>query len=201
RTAFLVVGASAAIAATMLLVLVYGPAARIAERALSRVPLLRRFAPYVEDFYGAAGDLLTYRSVPVLTAVAYVSWLCEALAFWASLRGLGVEATWTSVYLAAFIWPVATLAGGLLLTPGGVGVAEGGLTALASTLFDGLARGPAAAAALASRAVTLWLGTGIGLVAMFVLFRRLRDIEPPLPTDVAPRSAAEPEAELDRVRS
>ncbi|MPZ98750.1 MAG: flippase-like domain-containing protein [Dehalococcoidia bacterium] len=179
RTAFLVVGASVAISVAMLLVLVYRPAAQLAERALSRVPLLMRFAPHVEDFYGAASDLLTFRSVPVLTAVAYVSWLFEALAYWCILRGLGVEGTWTTVYLAAFIWPVATLAGGLLLTPGGVGVAEGGLTALASTLVEGFSRGPAAAAALASRAVTLWLGTAIGLAAMLLLSRRLRDLDPP----------------------
>ena len=173
RTAFAVVAASAALAFAILFSLTHAPASRLVAGLLARLPLARRLVPRVDEFYAAAAGLLTLRSVPAATLVAFGSWVAEALAYWCVLRGVGVEPSTTLLLQAVFIWPVAMLAGGLLLTPAGLGVAEGGLTALAVTLVAGLARGPAAAAALISRVVTLWLGTAIGLVTMLRLARRL----------------------------
>lgn len=172
RTAFWVVGISAVLALVLLFTLTHRPTATFVSKIIERVPVANRLVPHADDFYGAAGDLLTTRTVPIATSIAFLSWVCEAVAYWLVLWGLGIDPSWRLLFQAAFIWPVASLAGGLLLTPGGLGVAEGGLAALANTLVDGLTRGPAAAAALLARFATLWVGVVLGLAGVGLLARR-----------------------------
>jgi uncharacterized protein (TIRG00374 family) len=190
RTAIWVVAASGALALFLLLTLTHRPTGRLTARALARIPVLRNLVPHAEEFYASAAGLLTPRTIPTATAIAFASWVCEAAAYWCVLVGIGVEPSGRLMFQAAFIWPVASLAGGLFLTPGGLGVAEGGLAALGASLVDGLARGPAAAAALLARFATLWIGVGIGLLAMLSLWRRTREL-PVRPRDgsVAPAAA------------
>jgi uncharacterized membrane protein YbhN (UPF0104 family) len=68
--------------------------------------------------------------------------------------------------------PAATLASALLLTPGGLGVAEGGITGLSQVLLD-LPKSEAAVGALIIRFGTLWFGVIVGLVALAIVSRRL----------------------------
>jgi uncharacterized protein (TIRG00374 family) len=171
RTAFPVVAASALLALGLLVMLKSPRVARGVAAVVVRIPLLRRLAPRAEEFSSASDVLLGWRPLAIATLIAFISWIAEALAYWLVLLGLGVEANSTTLFQASFVWPVATLAGGLLLTPGGLGVAEGGLVALANTLIDGVVRGIATAGALITRGATLWLPTAIGLVAMARLSR------------------------------
>ena len=68
--------------------------------------------------------------------------------------------------------PSATLASALLLTPGGLGVAEGGITGLSQVLLD-LPRSDAAVGTLVIRFGTLWFGVIVGLVALALVSRSL----------------------------
>ena len=172
RQAAWVVGISAALALALLATTTSRRVATSVTRLVEHIPLVRRVVPHAEDFTGAAGALLTWRNVPVMSAVAAVSWSLEALAYVAVLRGFGVE--WSAEVLnsATFTWAVATLAGGLLLTPGGLGVLEGGVTGISLTLIESLDRGTATAAALLARVATLWLPAAIGLACAVWLSRR-----------------------------
>ena len=73
---------------------------------------------------------------------------------------------------ASFIMPAATLASALLLTPGGLVVAEGGITGLSVILLD-LPRASAALGTLVIRFSTLWFGVIVGLLALAVVSRTL----------------------------
>jgi uncharacterized membrane protein YbhN (UPF0104 family) len=73
---------------------------------------------------------------------------------------------------ASFIMPAATLASALLLTPGGLVVAEGGITGLSQVLLD-LAKSDAAVATLVIRFGTLWFGVIVGLIALAFVTRHL----------------------------
>jgi uncharacterized membrane protein YbhN (UPF0104 family) len=73
---------------------------------------------------------------------------------------------------AAFILPIASLAAAVLFTPGGLGVAEGGITGLSQVLVD-LSKSTAAVGTLIIRFGTLWFGVVIGLAAFALLSRRL----------------------------
>jgi uncharacterized protein (TIRG00374 family) len=85
---------------------------------------------------------------------------------------VGAESGADTLLRASFIMPAATLAGALLLTPGGLGVAEGGIAGLSHVLLD-LPRSEAAVATLVIRFATLWFGVIVGLVALAVVGRRL----------------------------
>jgi uncharacterized protein (TIRG00374 family) len=107
-----------------------------------------------------------------MTLLSAVSWGFEVLGFYFVLVGLGVEGSSDVLLKASFIMPAATLASALLLTPGGLGVAEGGITGLSQILLD-MTKAQAAVAALIIRFCTLWFGVIVGLVALVLVGRLL----------------------------
>lgn len=174
RQAAWVVAVSAVVALLLLTTMKSRSVARFISDVVERIPLVRRVVPQVDEFTDAAGALLTWRSIPVMSLVAAGSWALEALAYVMVLRGFGIE--WSAEVLdrATFTWAVATLAGGLLLTPGGLGVLEGGVTGISVTLIEALDRGTATAAALVARVATLWIPAAIGAACAIWLSRRPR---------------------------
>jgi uncharacterized protein (TIRG00374 family) len=158
---------------------------------LERVPLVSRFAQHAEEFYTSSYALLSPVALGSMTLLSVVSWGFEVLAFYVVLLGLGVEGGADSLLKASFIMPAATLASALLLTPGGLGVAEGGITGLSQVLLD-MTKSDAAVGTLVIRFGTLWFGVIVGLVALALVSRRLG--KPVLDEPLAPatESAAPP---------
>jgi len=148
------------------------PTAMALLRLGGRIPLVRRFVPQLEEFYEATRLLLSPRAVILMGALSAVSWFFEVLAFYVTLVGLGLDGNGELLLQSAFILPIATLASAILLTPGGLGVAEGGITALSMSLLE-LSRSAAAVGTLIIRFGTLWFGVIVGLIAFTVLSRRL----------------------------
>jgi len=136
-----------------------------------------RFAQHAEAFYESSYALLSPAALGGMTLLSAVSWGFEVLAFYVVLLGLGVEGGGDLLLRASFIMPAATLASALLLTPGGLGVAEGGITGLSQVLLD-LTKSDAAVGTLVIRFGTLWFGVFVGLVALAIISRRLRRREP-----------------------
>jgi uncharacterized protein (TIRG00374 family) len=140
---------------------------------LERLPLTARFATQAEEFYRSSYALLSPVALGSMTLLSVVSWGFEVIGFYCVLLGLGQDASWDLLLKASFIMPAATLAAALLLTPGGLGVAEGGLVGLSQILLD-LPKGPAAVAALIIRLGTLWFGVVVGVIALVILTGRMR---------------------------
>jgi len=152
-----------------------------------RLPLVRRFIPQLEEFYEASYLLLSPRAVLEMGALSTFSWSFEVLGYYFTLVGLGLDGSGELLLQSAFILPIATLASAVLMTPGGLGVAEGSLQALSETLLD-LSKSAAAVGTLIIRFGTLWFGVIVGLIAFGVLSRRLAlraKEEPPAPLVVA----------------
>jgi uncharacterized protein (TIRG00374 family) len=137
-----------------------------------RLPLVRNFIPQIEEFYESTHALLAPRAVISMSLLSTVSWFFEVLGFYFTLVGLGLDGNGSLLLHAAFILPIATLASAVLLTPGGLGVAEGSLQALCETLLD-MTKSSAAVGTLIIRFGTLWFGVIVGLIAFGVLSRRL----------------------------
>lgn len=159
-------------AALFLFVVRHQPLAYGLLHLLERLPVISRFARHAEEAYGSSYALLSPFALGSMTLLSVVSWGFEVLAFYLVLIGLGLDGGGDLLLKASFIMAVATLAGALLLTPGGLGVAEGGITGLAVVLLD-MAKGDAAVGALVIRFGTLWFGVIVGLVALTVVSRRL----------------------------
>ncbi|MEX2247027.1 MAG: lysylphosphatidylglycerol synthase transmembrane domain-containing protein [Dehalococcoidia bacterium] len=148
------------------------PAAGRLLGALGYVPGLRRFTPHMEELYESTYVLMEPRGVVLMTGLSVGSWFFEVMAFYLTLVGLGVDGSLDTLLKAAFILPIATLAAAVLLTPGGLGVAETGITSLSQELLD-MSRSAASVGTLIIRIATLWFGVAVGLVAFAVLTRRL----------------------------
>lgn len=139
-------------------------------KRLGGFKLTARFATHAEEFYRSSYLLFSPVSLVSMTLLSVVSWGFEVLGFACVLLGLGLDPSWDLLLKASFIMPAATLASALLLTPGGLGVAEGGIVGLSQVLLD-LPKGPAAVGALVIRFGTLWFGVIVGIVALVLLTR------------------------------
>jgi putative heme transporter len=89
------------------------------------------------------------------------------------------------------VYGLTQLAAVLPLTPGGLAVVEGSLTAL--LIAYGLSSGDAVAATLLYRAVGFWAPVPVGWVLYVVLTRRVARSERELATAEPPREAVEEE--------
>jgi len=139
-----------------------------------RLPLVSRFASQAETFYESTYILFSPWSLIFTTVLSVVSWGGEVLAFYLVLVGLGQEGSWMLLVKAAFILPVSTLAGAIVLVaPGGLGVAEGGITGLLQVIVEGMSKSVAALATLIIRFTTLWFGVIVGLIVLAFATRRI----------------------------
>lgn len=139
---------------------------------LEGLPVISRFAKHAEEFYESSYALLSPASMLSMTLLSFISWGFEVLAFYVVLIGMGQEGGGDLLLKASFIMPAATLASAVLLTPGGLGVAEGGITGLCQVLLD-MSKSDAAVATLLIRFGTLWYGVIVGLVALGLVSRVL----------------------------
>jgi uncharacterized protein (TIRG00374 family) len=148
------------------------PSAYWVLRRIEQFKPTARFAEQAEEFYKSS--FVLFAPVPFLsmTLLSAVSWGFEVLGFYFVLIGLGQDPSWDLLLKASFIMPAATLASALLLTPGGLGVAEGGIVGLSQVLLD-LPKGPAAVGALVIRFGTLWFGVIVGIVALVLVTRSM----------------------------
>jgi uncharacterized membrane protein YbhN (UPF0104 family) len=156
--------------AAMFIVARHRPLAHWLLHRLEGLPFVGRLGHHAEAFYESSYALLSPYALVVMTLLSVISWGFEVLGFYLVLMALGVDGGWDVLLKASFIMPAATLASALLLTPGGLGVAEGGITGLSQLLLD-LPKGQAAVAALVIRFCTLWFGVIVGIVALAVVSR------------------------------
>ena len=142
---------------------------------LARVPVINRLEKHFEEFYESTYVLMHPRAVALMTGLSVASWFCEVMAFYLTLVGVGISGSFDTLFKAAFILPIATLAAALLVTPGGLGVAEAGITGLTQKLFHlgEAGRATATVATLIVRIATLWFGVVLGLAMFAVLTRRM----------------------------
>ncbi|MCS7003589.1 MAG: lysylphosphatidylglycerol synthase domain-containing protein, partial [Dehalococcoidia bacterium] len=89
---------------------------------------------------------------------------------------------------ATFILAVATLAGALFLTPGGLGAAEGAMAGFLRVVV-GAPASIGAAATLLIRACTLWFGVALGALALVYYVQTRLKATPRSPDSVGPSPA------------
>jgi uncharacterized protein (TIRG00374 family) len=149
----------------------------LAERVLTPLPLVGRFAPQLRDFHGASNELLGTGPLVVGTAISFVSWGFECLGVYLCAVGLGADLGFLTV---VFVFAVSSLLGVLSMLPGGIGAVEAGL-ALQFVAVGGLSSGLAGALTLVIRLATLWFATLIGIAGLLIVRRLLGDA--PLDTE------------------
>jgi glycosyltransferase 2 family protein len=141
-------------------------------RVVERFPVGSRLAPKAREAYAALRVLAGPTALIVPTLISLVAWGLEAFGLWVVLRGL--EHT-VSVAVSFFAYSVATVAGAVMMLPGGVGGTEATMeTLLLQLSTPSMPRGVAAAATLLVRFATLWFAVIVGFIAL-AIFRRFYD--------------------------
>ncbi len=153
------------------------PVAKVVLALADKLPGSHRFHDFLASFYESSRTLFSPKNLLLAVALGFVSWLGEGIAMYFVFRGLGEPGAWLLVVKSVFILSLATLAGAVLLLPGGLGVAEGGIMGLSQVLV-GLTKEGAATATLLIRVCTLWFGVALGVVTLLVVTRRLRTASP-----------------------
>lgn len=137
----------------------------VAERILVKLPVVNRLAPHLSEFQTSSNVLLGTKPMFVGTVISFLSWGLECTAVYLCSVGIGLDRPFLMV---VFIFAVSSLAGALFFTPGGLGVAEAGLTGGFVSLAE-VARGPAVALTFIVRLATLWFAAGVGIVGLVIV--------------------------------
>jgi len=141
------------------------PVAELGFRLLERVGPARRIVPKLREAYGALQELTRVR--PFGAAYALLGWTLECAATYVLVSGFpATHVAWDG---ATFSYAAGTLAGALAMLPGGLGVAEVGMSGLLRAADPGLTLATAAAATILVRLSTLWFGVALGAVGLLVL--------------------------------
>ncbi len=133
-----------------------------ALQIFGRLPVVGKLTPKIAVMVEAMRRCTSPLPLFVTVAVSVVAWGAECLGYLLVLQGLGVNA---NLEVATFIYAFATVAGGAM--PGGLGVSEGALVAMPMALIPGINEAQAVTSAMLIRLATLWLGVGIGAIALF----------------------------------
>lgn len=143
-------------------------------RQLSRLPFAERFIHLAESFFSSLTHLLSPRLLALGTGLGVISWTGECVAFFLVLVGLGLEATWSLLLIAIFVLAVSSLAGGISMLPGGLGVADASVAGMLLLLIDDpkMTESTAIAATLLIRFATLWFAVLLGAAMLLYLRRR-----------------------------
>jgi uncharacterized protein (TIRG00374 family) len=166
--------------------------ANLGLRIMRKIPILHKFVPEFEELRKHI-VLVAYTKEAVVGSVLDLAGLVAmGTAFYIALVALGAHVGWIGA-LATYAFGAS--AGTISALPGGLGANEDISTLMLTRL--GMAAGPAGAATLFFRVVTLVLGTGVGWLVLFVFRRRFR-VDPSLKGLVEAVRRGEEETETRR---
>lgn len=140
-----------------------------------RLPVVSGFAHHLESMYESSRTIFSPGNLIVGVAIGVISWGGECVAYYLVLSGLGQEPNLLLLVQATFILAAASLGGSIFLMPGGLGVAEGGITGLSQVLL-GMPKELAATGALIIRLSTLWFGVAVGLLFLAIMTKRMDSV-------------------------
>jgi uncharacterized protein (TIRG00374 family) len=140
--------------------------ARMFEKRFFRIKILT----FLISFFEHSQKLITFQNVFVSTILGIIAWSFEGISLFWLVYQFNHLATFKSLFLSFFIFSFSSIAGFLVLIPGGVGVAEGSISSLL-VLFFGLSLPQSIFITLLFRFLTLWLGVSIGLIFLLRLLK------------------------------
>jgi uncharacterized membrane protein YbhN (UPF0104 family) len=128
----------------------------------------RRMGPRLEEAYESLTVLVSPRNLLWPTVLSVAAWALECFALAIILYGFDAH---VPVALSVFFYATSTLAGAVMLTPGGLGVTEEGLREQMMNLGH-VDKPTSTAAMMLVRFATLWFAVLVGFVALGLLKRR-----------------------------
>ncbi len=116
--------------------------------------------------------LFSGKTLFAATLISILAWSLEGFSLYILVQSFNPTMFVNGILYSFFIFSFASIAGFLVLIPGGIGVAEVSISSLLS-LFFGLTLAQAVFITLIFRFATLWFGVMIGLISLFSSLLRL----------------------------
>ncbi len=128
----------------------------------------RRIGPRLEEAYESLTVLVAPKNLVWPTLLSVAAWSLECFALAVILHGFAAH---VSLMLSVFFYATSTLAGAVMLTPGGLGVTEEGLREQMMAIGH-VDAATSTASMMLVRFATLWFAVLVGFVALGILKRR-----------------------------
>ncbi len=121
-----------------------------------------KIVDFVISFLEHSQKLITLKNVLVSTFFGVIAWSLEGVALFLLVHQFTHIVDLKTIFLSFFVFSFSSIAGFLVLIPGGVGIAEGSISSLL-VLFFQMQLPQAIFIALLFRFSTLWFGVSLGL--------------------------------------
>jgi uncharacterized protein (TIRG00374 family) len=95
-----------------------------------RLPVVRRFAHALREFYEGSFTLFRPSATLLAVGLGMISWLGEGMGMYLILRGLGVEGGWQTLSAAVFALSFSIVIGAVSTLPGGLGASEASIAGM-----------------------------------------------------------------------
>ncbi len=168
------------------------------RKVIGLLPLPHRVAEFYDRFEEGVFGSVGARGMPLLGLMTGVIWLTEALRLYLVVRALAFTGVDLGFSGALFVALIGSLLTALPLTPGGIGVVEGGMIGVLTGAF-GLSTPHAAAIVLVDRAISVFSIVILGGIAYMLSSKprgggmEVEDLRPAKPAaSVATDSASAP---------
>lgn len=133
------------------------------EKKFGHVKVLDFFIVFFEN----SQKLIKTKQLSLAIIISLIAWSFEGLSLFILINQFGSFWNWHSLLYSFLIFSFSSIAGFLVLIPGGIGIAEGSITSLL-TLFFHLNLPVAIFITLIFRFSTLWFGVFMGLSNLFL---------------------------------
>lgn len=114
-------------------------------------------------FFQNSRRLLTVKNMTAAVLFGLVAWAFEGVSLYLLISQITPQLTGKELFLSFFIFSFSSIAGFLVMIPGGVGVAEGSITSFLMLFFK-MSFAEAIFITLIFRFATLWFGVSMGSV-------------------------------------
>ncbi|MGC8874257.1 MAG: lysylphosphatidylglycerol synthase transmembrane domain-containing protein [Chloroflexia bacterium] len=179
RSARLFLGVAIGLLLAAALLVLVAQNRRLAVRLLAlaeRFRVLRTASQPLSTLCESTYQLLQWKPLLAMTLQSALSWFGECIAVYYVLYGLGAAPGAATLWRGSFIFAAGTLLGLVSFLPGGLLVTDVSYAGLIHSL-NLLDREGAATASFLIRLFTLWFGVSLGVLALFLLGRRLGSLD------------------------
>ena len=139
----------------------------LGRRVISVLPLPRRVADFYDRFEEGVFGSVGVRGLPLLGLLTVVIWITEGLRLYFVMHALGFADADLGLSGAMFVALIGSLLTAVPFTPGGIGLVEGGMIGVLTTVF-GASNTHAAAIVLVDRAISVFSIVVLGSIAYVI---------------------------------
>jgi len=137
------------------------------RRVIAFLPLPNRVVVFYDRFEEGVFGSVGLRGMPLLGLLTGIVWMTEALRLYFVVLALGFSDVELGVSGAMFVALIGSLLTAIPLTPGGLGLVEGGMIGVLAGVFKA-SQGHAAAIVLVDRAISVFSIVVLGSIAYVI---------------------------------